>query len=109
MNTHSFFHSSRRGIVADIGRNTVRVGITNDEGRLDHKSVREYDPCAQSTISTAISAFAEESGIRTLPSRAAIAVSGVPRGENHLDHQEPVDPVSGRPDRNVPSPAADHQ
>ena len=81
MNTHSFFHSSRRGIVADIGRNTVRVGITNDEGRLDHKSVREYDPCAQSTISTAISAFAEESGIRTLPSRAAIAVSGVPRGE----------------------------
>lgn len=72
---------SLQGIVADVGRNTVRVGLTDDRGRLDHQSVREYDPTVQSTISTAISAFAREVGLRSLPSRAAIAVSGVPRGD----------------------------
>ena len=81
MTTNSFFQSSRKGIVADIGRNTVRVGLTDGEGRLVHSSVREYDPSAQSTISTAISAFARDSGLSSLPSRAAIAVSGVPRGD----------------------------
>lgn len=81
MNAFSRFHPSLQGIVADIGRNTVRVGLTDDDGKLDHSSVREYDPSAQSTISTAISAFAQDSGLRSLPSRAAIAVSGVPRGD----------------------------
>jgi glucokinase len=81
MNAFSRFHSSLQGIVADVGRNTVRLGLTDEDGKLDHGSVREYDPSAQSTISTAISAFAQESGLRSLPSRAAIAVSGVPRGD----------------------------
>lgn len=81
MKAYSFFRPSRSGIVADVGRNTVRVGLTDEEDRLVHYSVREYDPSAQSTISTAISAFAQESGLRSLPSRAAIAVSGVPRGD----------------------------
>lgn len=80
MNALSYFNSSR-GIVADVGRNAIRVGLTDNEGRLDHGSVREYVPSAQSTICTAISAFAQESGLRSLPSRAAIAVSGVSRGE----------------------------
>ena len=76
----SYFHSRKR-IVADVGRNTIRVGLTNDEGRLDHGSVREYVPSAESTICTAITAFTQDSGLRSLPSHAAIAVSGVSRGE----------------------------
>lgn len=72
---------SKRALVADVGRTTVRVGLTDDAGRLDHSTVREYDPAAQPTISTAITAFASESGLTTLPRRSAFAVSGVPRGE----------------------------
>ena len=77
----SFFPSQLRGIVADVGRNTIRVGLTDKEGRLHHSSVREYVPSAESTIATALSTFAQDSGLSSLPSHAAIAVSGVSRGE----------------------------
>jgi len=73
--------SSRVALVADVGRTTVRVGLTDENGRLVHSSVREYDPSAQPTISTAISAFGQETGLSSLPRRAALAVSGVPRGD----------------------------
>ena len=72
---------SKLALVADVGRTTVRVGLTDGAGRLDHSTVREYDPSAQPTISTAIAAFGVESGLKALPRRAAIAVSGVPRGD----------------------------
>lgn len=74
----NFFQPS---LVADVGRTTVRIGLTNASGHLDQASVREYDPKLQPTISSSISAFAEDSGLRQLPRRAAIAVSGIPRGE----------------------------
>ena len=66
-------------LVADIGRTTVRLGLTDTHGALDHASVREYDPRQQPTITSAISAFGSDSGLLRLPSRAAFAVSGVPR------------------------------
>lgn len=72
---------SKVALVADVGRTTVRVGLTDEAGRLNHASVREYDPSAQPTISTAITAFGVDSGLKALPRRAAIAVSGVPRGD----------------------------
>jgi glucokinase len=75
------FHPTPPGIVADVGRNTIRVGLTNEQGRLDYSSVREYDPSAQPTIAAAISTFGQETGLKSLPQRACIAVSGVPRGE----------------------------
>lgn len=68
-------------LVADIGRTMVRLGLTNGDGSLDHSTVREYDPRQQPTITSAISAFGVDSGVDRLPSRAAIAVSGVPRGD----------------------------
>lgn len=73
--------ASKMALVADVGRTTVRVGLTDEAGRLDHSTVREYDPTTQPTISTAITAFAADAGIKVLPRRAAIAVSGVPRGD----------------------------
>lgn len=68
-------------LVADVGRTTVRIGLTDRSGHLDQSSVREYDPKVQPTISSSISAFASELALPRLPRRAAIAVSGVPRGE----------------------------
>lgn len=68
-------------LVADVGRTTVRIGLTNASGHLEEASVREYDPKLQPTISSSISAFLADCGLRHLPSRAAIAVSGIPRGE----------------------------
>jgi glucokinase len=68
-------------LVADVGRNTVRIGLTDNSGHLEHASVREYDPKLQPTISSSISAFVTELGLLHLPKRAAIAVSGIPRGE----------------------------
>ena len=73
--------SPLQGIVADVGRNMVRVGLTDPRGRLDHQTVCEYDPATQSTISTAISTFARDVGLTSFPKRAAFAVSGVPRGD----------------------------
>lgn len=73
-----FFQPS---LVADVGRTTIRIGLTNASGHLDQASVREYDPKLQPTISSSISAFVAESGLRHMPERAAIAVSGIPRGE----------------------------
>jgi glucokinase len=81
MNAYSQFNRSRIAIVADVGRNAVRVGLTDEQGHLDHSSVREYDPAAQPTISTAISAYGLAAGLDPLPRRAAIAVSGAPRGD----------------------------
>ena len=72
---------SKLALVADVGRTTVRVALTDERGRLDHSTVKEYDPASQPTISTAITAFAQDSGLKQLPKRAAIAVSGVPRGD----------------------------
>lgn len=81
MNAYTHFNPSRTALVADVGRHAVRVGLTDHDGHLDHNSVREYDPSGQPTISTAISAYALDAGLRALPQRAAIAVSGVPRGD----------------------------
>jgi glucokinase len=81
MNAYTQFNRSRIAIVADVGRHAVRVGLTDEDGHLDHTTVREYDPAAQPTISTAISAYGAQSGLAALPRRAAIAVSGVPRGD----------------------------
>lgn len=73
--------SSEMGLVADVGRTKLRVGLTGEDGRLDSSSVREYDAAGQPTISTALSTFGAQAGLTGLPRRAAIAVSGVPRGD----------------------------
>jgi len=73
--------ASRVAVVADIGRTTVRLGLTDNKGKLRPETVKGYDPTTQSTLSSAISAFGRECGLQRLPRRCAIAVSGVPRGD----------------------------
>jgi len=59
----------------------IRIGLTDNSGHLNHDSIREYDPQLQPTISSSISAYAKDCGLGSLPRRAALAVSGLPRGE----------------------------
>lgn len=68
-------------LVADVGRLTVRVGLTNDLGVLRHETVRSYEPAAQPTVAGAISTFAREQGLTALPHRLGVAVSGMTRGD----------------------------
>jgi glucokinase len=72
---------SRVALVADIGRKAMRIGLTDEAGRLRHDSVRAYDPSVQSTLSGAMGTFRRDAGLVRLPSRCAIAVSGIPRGD----------------------------
>ena len=81
MTHNSRFYPIPQGIVAEIGRNAIRVGLTGDQGRLNYNSVREYSPSAHPTIASAISIFGQETGLKSLPQRACIAVSGLARGE----------------------------
>jgi len=74
-------HGSRVAVVADVGRNTIRLGLTDDRGRLRRDTVRAYDYKTQTTVSGAITAFGRDCALGKLPNRCAIAVSGVPRGD----------------------------
>jgi glucokinase len=68
-------------IVGDIGRQTIRLGLTDAEGALRRDTVRAYAAATQSTISGALTTFARECGLASLPRRLALALSGAPRGD----------------------------
>ncbi len=72
---------SRLALIADVGRTSVRIALTDDRGRLRADTVRAYEAATQSTLAGAMTAFGQESGLPKLPSRCAIAVSGAPRGD----------------------------
>lgn len=71
----------RLALVGDIGRTSVRLGLADETGRLLRDTVRTYDISLGASIPHLIGVFAGEAKIRSLPSRCAIAISGVPRGE----------------------------
>lgn len=68
-------------IVGDIGRQMIRLGLTDAEGALQRDTIRAYEGATQSTISGALSTFARECGLNVLPRRCALALSGAPRGD----------------------------
>jgi glucokinase len=80
-------HSSTRtpdalvGIVGDVGRKMIRLGLTDGEGVLRRDTIRAYEAATQSTISGAMTSFARECGLNVLPRRCALAISGAARGE----------------------------
>lgn len=71
----------RLALVGDIGRTAVRLGLADETGRLLRETVRSYDISLGASISHLIGMFAGEAKLRGLPSRCAIAISGVPRGD----------------------------
>ncbi|HWI85676.1 MAG TPA: glucokinase [Sphingomonas sp.] len=68
-------------MVGDVGRQTIRLGLTNETGALRRDTVRAYPGETQSTISGALSTFTKEAGLAALPRRFALAISGAPRGD----------------------------
>jgi glucokinase len=68
-------------IVGDIGRQTIRLGLTDAAGELRRDTIRAYAGATQSTISGALTTFARECGLNALPRRCALALSGTPRGD----------------------------
>ena len=68
-------------IVGDIGRQMIRLGLTDSAGELRRETIKAYESATQSTISGALTAFARECGLNGLPRRCALAVSGATRGE----------------------------
>jgi len=68
-------------IVGDVGRQTIRLGLTDLAGELRRDTIRAYPSATQSTISGALTTFARECGLPSLPRRCALALSGAPRGD----------------------------
>lgn len=68
-------------VVGDVGRQTIRLGLTDDAGELRRETIRAYAGATQSTISGALTTFARECGLPSLPRRCALALSGAPRGD----------------------------
>jgi len=68
-------------IVGDVGRQMIRLGLTDSAGELRRETIKAYESATQSTISGALTTFARECGLSTLPRRCGLAVSGAPRGD----------------------------
>src|SRR6184192_1572563 len=68
-------------IVGDIGRQTIRLALTDSVGELRRETIKAYEAATQSTISDALTTFVRECGLNVLPRRCALAVSGATRGD----------------------------
>jgi len=68
-------------IVGDIGRQMIRLGLTDSAGELRRETIKAYESATQSTISGALTTFARECGLSALPRRCGLAVSGATRGD----------------------------
>lgn len=73
--------ASKQAVVADVGRRAVRLALTDHAGRVRRETISSFKPSEQSTISGALSAFAQQCALESLPSRCAIAVSGAAIGD----------------------------
>jgi len=68
-------------IVGDVGRQTIRLGLTDAAGALRRDTIRAYPSASQTTISGALTTFARECNLGALPRRCALALSGAARGD----------------------------
>jgi glucokinase len=71
----------RTALIGEIGKTSARFALTDAAGNFREASVRSYAADRHNTISGAMMAFKEESGLPVLPSRCSLAVAGVPRGD----------------------------
>jgi len=72
---------SKLALIADVGHNAMRLGLTDSEGRLRRETIRTFDSREQSSISGAFSSFGHDCALGELPRRCAIAVSGATLGD----------------------------
>lgn len=59
----------------------MRFALTDSSGTFLEETVRCYEAERHATISAALMAFKDDSGLTSLPRRCALAVAGIPRGE----------------------------
>lgn len=71
----------KTALVGDVDRTGVTFALTDADGSFIEDSVRSYEAEKHTTISGALLAFKEDSGLAALPRRCALAVAGVPRGD----------------------------
>ncbi len=73
--------ASKLALIADVGHNTMRLGLTDGEGHLRHDTIRTFESREQSSISGAFTSFGQACALGELPRRCAIAVSGAAVGD----------------------------
>lgn len=71
----------RTALVGHVGRLGVSFALTDRSGALREETVRPYEAARHATISAALMAFKDESGLTSLPRRCVLAVAGIPRGD----------------------------
>ena len=68
-------------VLGDVGRKKVRFALSDEQGRLRADTVRSYEAAATSSIAGALSMFQRDLSLKRLPTRSAIAVAGLARGD----------------------------
>jgi glucokinase len=71
----------KTALVGDVGRSGVTFALTDRKGVLRPETIRTYEAARHTTISAALMAFKDDSGLTSLPRRCGLAVAGVPRGD----------------------------
>lgn len=73
--------TSASALLGHVGRKRVSFALTDDGGQLRPETILSYDADVTTSISGTILAFGQSLGLEKLPSRSAIAVAGVARGD----------------------------
>ena len=69
------------GLVADIGRQSVRFALTGGSGHVATREVRSYSTADHTTFTSALLTYLEETGQRDAALPSVLAVAGMARGD----------------------------
>ena len=69
------------GLVADIGRQSVRFAVTGGPGGITPRDVRSYHTAEHATFTSALLAYLDEVGLRDATIASVLAVAGAARGD----------------------------
>ncbi|WP_293881088.1 glucokinase [Sphingomonas sp.] len=68
-------------VLGSVGRKRVRFALSDENGTLRPETIRSYDAKATTGVSAALIDFQRDLALPAIPSRAAIAVAGLARGD----------------------------
>ena len=73
--------SDEVGLVADIGRQSVRFAVTGGPAGITPRDVRSYHTAEHATFTSALLAYLDEVGLRDATIASVLAVAGAARGD----------------------------
>ena len=73
--------SSRIGLVADIGRNSVRFALTGGPDGVEPRDMRSFSTAEHTTFTSALLAFVGDLGLGDQPLSGVLAIAGMTRGD----------------------------